>query len=57
MCQIMEDLRVEAEERSKEQTLLDSIKALMTNLKFSARQAMEALNIPPKDQEKYASKL
>ena len=57
MCQIMEDLRIEAEERSKEQTLLESIKALMENLKLSATQAMEALNIPVKEQEKYASKL
>ena len=53
MCRAFEETRNQA----KEQTLLDSIRALMDNLKMTAKQAMEALNIPLAEQDKYASKL
>ena len=53
MCRAFEETRNQA----KEQTLLDSIRALMENLKMTAKQAMEALNIPLAEQDKYASKL
>ena len=52
-CKAFEDTR----DKAREQTLLDCIKALMDNLKLSAKQAMEALNIPLSEQEKFASKL
>ena len=53
MCRAFEETRNQA----KEQTLLDSIRALMDNLKMTAKQAMEALNIPLAEQDKYTSKL
>ena len=40
-----------------ERILPENIKALMEYLKFSAKQAMEALDIPLQEQEKYASRL
>ena len=53
MCRAFEETRKEA----KEQTLIENIRALMENLKLSAKQAMEALNIPLAEQDKYASRL
>ncbi len=45
------DERVNAKERD---TLVVSIRNLMTNLKLSAEQAMDALNIPPAQRSTYA---
>ncbi len=39
------------------ESLLESIKALMSNLKISAEQAMQALNIPASEQAKYLALL
>ena len=41
--------RAEGETRSK----LESIRSLMANMKWSAQQAMQALNIPTSEYEKY----
>ena len=43
--------------KGKEQSLLESIKNLMKNLKLTAQQAMDALEIPKDDQARYAAKL
>ena len=53
MCQIMEDLRLEAEE----QTLLDSIRKMMKNLQLNADKAMAVLEIPEKQQKRLAARL
>ena len=53
MCQIMEDLRLEAEE----QTLLDSIRKLMKNLHLNAEKAMAVLEIPEAQQKKLVTRL
>ena len=43
--------------QGKEQSLLESIRNLMKNLKLTAQQAMDALEIPKDDQARYAAKL
>ncbi|MBR1855429.1 MAG: hypothetical protein IJ794_20180 [Lachnospiraceae bacterium] len=54
LMEIVKD-RVEEKVNEKEQeTLVSSIKNLMTNLKFTVEQAMDALNIPPAQREIYA---
>ena len=57
MCRIMEELAEEERAKEREATLLESIKSLMSNLKFTPQQAMEALNIPADQREKLAAKL
>lgn len=47
----------EAKEEGREETLLISIKNLMQMLKMTAEQAMDALQIPVDEQEKYARML
>lgn len=53
MCKVMEDMREDVEQR----LTLDTIKKLMTKLKYTAKQAMDFLEIPPADQPKYLKKL
>ena len=53
MCQIMEDLRLEAEE----QTLLNSIRKMMQNLQLNAEKAMAVLEIPEAQQKRLAARL
>lgn len=43
--------------QGREQSLLESIRNLMKNLKLSAEQAMDALGIPKDDQAHYAAML
>ena len=57
MCKAMEDLREESINRGKEAAILMSIKNLMTTLKLTKQQAMDALLIPLADQAKYLAKL
>ena len=49
--QALIDKKVNEERRS---TLVSSIKNLMTNLKFTLEQAMDALSIPQADRATYA---
>lgn len=51
------EIREEGREEGIEQTRVDNIKNLMKALKFTAREAMDALLIPEADQEKYLAKL
>ena len=57
MCKAMEEMRDEAMERGKEETLIQNVKSLMCTLKLTARQAADALQIPLDQQDKYLSKL
>ena len=51
MCKIMEDLQNEA----KKETLLDNIRNLMRKMKWTAQQAMDALDVPADKQKEYAA--
>lgn len=53
MCKVIEEMREEVEER----TILKNIRTIMKTLKLTAEQAMEALEIPVSDKEKYLVKL
>ena len=57
MCQVMEDMRVEVEQRTEFRTRLESIKAVMEGLTYTAQQAMDLLKIPEADQPKYLAKI
>ena len=57
MCKAMEDMRNEALERGREEKLVENIRSLMQTLKFSAQQAMDALQVPLDKQNSYIAKL
>ena len=57
MCKAMEDLREESIQRGIDQTRIENIKTVMEKLAYTAKQAMEFLNIPTADQSKYLAKL
>ena len=50
-------MRNEALERGREEKLVEKIRSLMQTLKFSAQQAMDALQVPPDKQSSYMAKL
>ena len=47
----------EIRQESKAENCIENIRSLMKTLKLTAQQAMEALQIPPQEQEKYAKLL
>ena len=51
------NLGMAVELKGSEKTMLENIRILMDSMKWTAQQAMDALKVPKKDQEKYASKL
>ena len=53
MCKAMEEMRDE----TKDRTIVENIKSLMSTLKLSAQQAVDALQIPADQQDKYLAKL
>ena len=65
MCKAMEEMREESFQRGvetgiqtgTEQNRLESIRNIMSNLKLTVYQAMDALGIPADDQPKYLAKL
>ena len=65
MCEALKDLMKEeiAEERAEErantkaETIIDTVKNLMKNMKWTAKQAMEAMGISEADQSKYSALL
>ena len=65
MCQALKELMKEeiAEERAEERanatkdTMIDNIRKLMKNMKLTADQAMNTLEIPISDQSKYSAML
>ena len=46
-----------ATKATKDKTRLDSIKSLMKKMKWTAKQAMDALSISASDQKRYSSML
>ncbi len=53
MCQIMEDALKQEARESRERTTIECIKKMMQNLRLTAVQAMEALDIPEAEQKAY----
>ena len=53
MCKLMEELQEEARAEAEKNTLLDSIRNLMETMKWTAKQAMDALKIPDDKQKEY----
>ena len=51
MCQALEDMKREATKQATDKTLVDDIKKLMKNLKLTAEQAMDALEIAMDDRK------
>ena len=49
MCVAIEDMKKEAAEKAANKTMVDAVKNLMKNLKFTAEQAMDALGIAKED--------
>ena len=50
---IAERARIDGEIKGKESAILASIRNLMKNMKLSAKQAMDILEIPASEQERY----
>ena len=61
MCRALKDLMKEEIQKERadaaEQERVKNIKSMMENLKLSATQAMDALNIPVSQQRKYIAQL
>ena len=53
MCQALEDLMQDKIEEKQEQQTAKNLRALMKNLKLSADQAMQALEISDSDKPRY----
>ncbi len=47
----------DAKEESREETLIQSIRNVMKNLKLSAEQAMDSLGLSPEEKKKYITML
>ncbi len=54
MSRVMDELRIETAKETEQNTTVVAIKNLMTNLKLSLEQAMDALNIPKSKRSLYA---
>ena len=57
MCKAFEEVRDESRAEGMQEEKISNVKALMNNLSFTAKQAMDALSIPAEDQAKYAAML
>lgn len=57
MCNLGMAVELKGVKQGKEQSLLESIRNRMKNLKLSTEQAMDALGIPKDDQARYAAML
>ena len=61
MCRAFDEVREQGRERGlvqgREQNQIENIRSLMENLKLTAQQAMDALNIPMAEQEKLLVKV
>ncbi len=57
ICQALRELMKDEIAEERVNTKLDDIKKMMKNLKISAIQAMQALEIPEADQAKYSALL
>ena len=57
MCKAIKEIKEEGREEGRAETIVDSIHKLMRTMKLTAQQAMEALEIPPADQQRYLTML
>ena len=59
MVMMIHDMEMKEEGRAEgiDQNRVESIKNIMKKLKYTARQAMDLLEIPAADREKYLAKL
>ena len=57
MCNLGMAVEMKGIKEGIEKECLDNIKSIMKNLKMSATQAMDALDVPEKDREKYLGML
>lgn len=55
MCNLGESVYQQGIEKGIERQLISSIKSLMTTLHFTLEQAMDALQVDPKDRSKISS--
>ena len=53
MCRISEEIFNEGLEQGLEQRLFDDIRKLVANLGMSVRDALDALEVPEEDRERY----
>ena len=54
MCKVIEDMRKETAQKTREQTQVINIKTIMSKMKFTVEQAMDLLDIPQAEQADYA---
>ena len=54
---LMEETKAKWRDEEKDETMLNSIRNLMKNLKLTAVKAMDALSIPPEDRKRYADRI
>ena len=57
MCKALEDLMQDKIEEKQEQQTVKNIKAMMKNLKLTAEQALQALDISDSDKPRYMAML
>ena len=57
MCKAVKEIKEEGRLEGREETIVDSIQKLMRTMTLTAQQAMEALEIPPADQQRYLTML
>ena len=57
MCKIMEDMRNEVMEESARNTKIEDIIKMMKNLKLSAEEAMNVLDISVEEQQYYMRRI
>ena len=57
MCNLGQAVEMTGVKKGFEQATLENIKKMIKNLNLTAQQAMDALEIPKKDQALYAAKL
>ena len=53
MCKALQDWAEEERKKGKMEGNLENLRAIINNLKLSAEKAMEVLDIPPEEREKY----
>ena len=57
MCELLDRVEEKGRQEGVDATRVESIKTLMRKLKYTAQQAMDLLEIPVSDQDKYLAKL
>lgn len=55
MCKVIEDMRNETAQKTREQTQVINIKTIMSKMKFTVEQAMDLLDIPLSERAFYTN--